>query len=104
MHVVLDLLEKSGERLSVEDLTNENLEGGTSLLEIIGESYQIPVLLTPELWQGHVDEFKQLWEALDDKYKSQVDEQDLISAVNRGSLRERFKRKGPTAPTAGGPS
>lgn len=104
LHTVLDILEKNGERLSVEDLTNEDLEGGASLLEIIGESYQIPVLLTPELWQGHKDEFKQLWEALDDKYKSQVDEQDLISAVNRGSLRERFKRKGPSAPTAGGPS
>lgn len=90
---VLDVLENSGERLTVEDLTAKVYEGETSLLDMIGETHKIPVLLTPENWQGRAEEFAQIWEALDEKYQKQVDQQEIVSAVNRGSLRERFRKR-----------
>ena len=89
---VLEILDENGEGLSLEDLTDSRYEGDESLLDIIGETYQLPILMDPSRWVGQAAGFSQLWSAVKEGHKSQVDASGTIARINRMSVRSRFQQ------------
>lgn len=85
----LDILAANGEELAVTDLTAPD-KTGKRLADILTETTQVGLIARAELWAHRPEDFRQMWNALPDRGKDQVDYQDLVSEMDLIALRRRF--------------
>lgn len=86
---VMDVLEESGERLSLYDMTRAT-KRGQNLVGALEKTGQIDLLLKPALWIGRSEEFGQFWQALSDDTRKKNDYQIILGQINLLTVRERF--------------
>ena len=90
---VLDILKESGERLSLADLKAEGPDK-KSLLQALIDKRDTELLLSPQLWVGHMQEFHEVWKALPSYLKKDEDLPLIQAKINMLSVRARFGAPG----------
>lgn len=89
---IVEMSVKSGDALSLDDLTTRNRQG-TNVLQMLAEQKQLDLAFTPELWAGRVNEMQTLWQNVPLKEKHQVDYEDVHSKVTIASVKMRKNHK-----------
>ncbi len=83
---VSEILEKSGEKLSVNDILDSAEHGHVNVLKILIEQKQLKQLFTPQIWAGRVREMENLWHNIPANARSQVNYQKVLSDTNRATV------------------
>lgn len=96
---VMDIVHASGERLSVDELTQKD-KAGKSIVDYLLEHDQLAQILSPDDWLGRGPELARLWQALPEKGRDKMNFQQIIGNLNTISLRQRFSDR---LPVPGGP-
>ncbi len=78
------------DRLTADDLTRR-YNSGSTVVELLGRRGKLDLVFATDLWYGRGDDLKKLWQAVPDKYKDQVDYQQILHRVNRDELKRAMK-------------
>lgn len=78
------------DRLTADDLTR-TYNSGSTVVDMLGRRGKLDLVFAADLWYGRGDELKKLWQAVPDKYKKQVDYQQVLHTVNRDELKRAMK-------------
>jgi len=92
----LHILRRSGEHLTISDLTDEN-KSGKSIINLLIEQDKITRIIDPTLWPGRSSELLALYDKLPHTTQQKINKQNLIAQINKQSLRNRFAP--PNTPT-----
>lgn len=80
------------DRITAEDLTQKDRHGNTAL-EILGTRKHLGILMQPDFWINHPEEFMQIYHHIPPIYRNQVSPERLEAAVSRNKLRHLARHK-----------
>lgn len=96
---VLDMIAKSGDKLSVDDLSAKN-SNDESVLDILSETGQVDLLLDSNLWVGRTGDLAALWEQMPSETRVQKRDEFLAVQTRANQLSLRTLGGGGAAPSA----
>ena len=90
---VVDIVRRSGEKLSIQDFLSKDMHGNT-VLSLLAERKELPMAFAPDMWIGRVAEMKELWTHVRHADRTQVENFDQLEvAVKQATLHERVGNK-----------
>jgi hypothetical protein len=84
---VVDIVRASGEPLLLEDFLSRDSHDNT-LLSILAERKELPLVFSPDLWAGRVGDMRTLWAQVRHADRGQIDMAEVEIATKQATLRK----------------
>lgn len=88
---IVDILKTTGEQIKLEDFQVKNSQG-TTLIDVLAERKELPLVFTEELWENRPSEMKALWNEIPAKHRAEMDIEHVEVSIQQEMLRQRARK------------
>lgn len=89
---VMELSAKGGDKITLDDFDAKDRHGRT-LLGVLAQWEKLGQVFRSEYWHGREQDVKALWQRVPEAAQKQVDFQEVVSGLNRNTLRESLRKR-----------